>query len=207
MKPVQEYEQDIASIRSMMERSFKFISLSGLSGVMAGVYALGGSAAAYFVVRYPVTPWEPRTYSAQPVNVVIQLLSIAAVVLVLSIGTGLWLSNKKAKKHGITLWTSASLKMVVNMLIPLVSGGLFILILLYNGHYGLAAPACLIFYGLALIQGSSNMVDEVRYLGYSEIILGLIASVYQGYGLIFWAIGFGVLHVVYGTIMHNKYDK
>jgi hypothetical protein len=207
MKPVQEYEQDIASIRSMMERSFKFISLSGLSGVMAGVYALGGSVAAYFVVRYPVTPWEPTEYSVQPTSIVIQLLSIAAVVLVLSISTGLWLSSRKAKKHGITLWTSASLKMVVNMLIPLVSGGLFILILIYNGHYGLAAPACLIFYGLALIQGSSNMVDEVRYLGYSEIILGLIASFYQGYGLIFWAIGFGVLHIFYGTIMHNKYDK
>ncbi len=207
MKPVQEYEQDIASIRSMMERSFKFISLSGLSGVLAGVYALGGSVAAYFVARYPVVPWKMRTYSIQPVNVIVQLLSIAAVVLVLSIGTGLWLSNKKAKKHGLSLWTSASRKMVINMLIPLVSGGLFILIMLYNGHYGLAAPACLIFYGLALIQGSSNMVDEVRYLGYSEIILGLIASVYQGYGLMFWAIGFGVLHIVYGTIMHNKYDK
>jgi predicted lysophospholipase L1 biosynthesis ABC-type transport system permease subunit len=207
MKPVQEYEQDIASIRSMMERSFKFISLSGLSGVLAGVYALGGSVAAYVVARYPVLPWEYRTYSIQPLNTVLQLLSIAAVVLVLSIGTGLWLSNKKAKKHGLTLWTSASKRMVVNMLIPLVSGGLFILIMLYNGHYGLAAPACLIFYGLALIQGSSNMVDEVRYLGYSEIVLGLIASVYQGYGLLFWAIGFGVLHIVYGTIMHNKYDK
>lgn len=207
MKPVQEYEQDIASIRSMMERSFKFISLSGLSGVMAGVYALAGSVTAYFIAQYPIAPWKMRTNSIQPTEVVMRLLVIAAVVLVLSISTGLWLSNKKAKKHGLTLWTSASKKMVINMLIPLVSGGLFILIMLYNGHYGLAAPACLIFYGLALIQGSSNMVDEVRYLGYSEIVLGLIASVYQGYGLLFWAIGFGVLHIIYGTIMHNKYDK
>ncbi len=214
MKPVQEYEQDIASIRSMMERSFKFISLSGLSGVLAGVYALAGAAFAYFSVRYPLIVWDYEKYtgpwerySSQTMDIALKLLTIAIVVLVFSVGTGLWLSSRKAKKHGLTLWTSASKKMVVNMLIPLVSGGLFILIMLYNGHYGLAAPACLIFYGLALIQGSSNMVDEVRYLGYSEIVLGLIASIYQGYGLLFWAIGFGVLHIIYGTIMHNKYDK
>src|SRR5687767_7004380 len=121
MKPVQEYEQDLASIRSMMERSFKFISLSGLSGVLAGVYALGGSVAAYFVARYPVLPCEMRTYSIQPLSVITQLLTIAAVVLILSIGTGLWLSSRKAKKHGLTLWTAASRRMFINMIIPLAS--------------------------------------------------------------------------------------
>jgi hypothetical protein len=89
----------------------------------------------------------------------------------------------------------------------MVTGGLFILIILYTGHFGLAAPTSLLFYGLALIQGSSNTFDEIRYLGYCEIILGLISALYPGYGLIFWAIGFGILHIVYGVIMHNKYDK
>jgi len=127
-------------------------------------------------------------------------------VLVASIVTGLWLSNKKAKKHGLKLWNSASRQLVVNMMVPLVSGGIFILIILYTGHFGLAAPACLVFYGLALIQGSTNTVDEVRYLGFSEIILGLISAMVPGYGLIFWAIGFGILHIIYGVIMYNKYD-
>ena len=94
----------------------------------------------------------------------------------------------------------------MNLAIPLVSGGIFILIMLYTGHFGLAAPASLIFYGLALINGSLNTYDEVRYLGVSEIILGLIAA-FPGYGLIFWALGFGVLHIIYGGIMYNKYDK
>jgi hypothetical protein len=96
---------------------------------------------------------------------------------------------------------------VVNLSIPLITGGLFILIVLGTGHYGLAAPASLIFYGLALIQASSNTYDEIRYLGFSEIILGLISAILPGFGLIFWALGFGVLHIVYGTIMYNKYDK
>jgi hypothetical protein len=79
--------------------------------------------------------------------------------------------------------------------------------MLATGHYGLAAPACLVFYGLALIHGSSNTVDEIRYLGYSEIILGLVATSFPGYGLIFWAIGFGLLHIFYGSIMYRKYEK
>ena len=207
MKEIQEYEKDLASIRDIMERTAKFISLSGLSGVLAGLYALAGAAAAYYLVQYPVSPFKYRTYSATDTGVLFELLVIAALVLAASLATGLYFSNRKAKKHGIKLWTGASRKLVLNMSIPLITGGLFILIILYNGHYGVAAPASLIFYGLALIQGSSNTFDEIRYLGFSEIALGLVSAMLSGFGLIFWALGFGVLHIVYGVIMYNKYDK
>jgi hypothetical protein len=207
MKDIQEYEKDLASIRTMMERSAKFISLSGLSGVLAGLYALAGAVAAYFVVHYPISPFRFRIYSATEGDKLWKLLLIAGVVLIASVGTGLLLSNKKAQKHGITLWTAASRRLFTNLSIPLVTGGIFILIILYSGHYGLAAPASLIFYGLALIHGASNTFDEVRYLGFSEIVIGLISALLPGYGLQFWALGFGVLHIVYGAIMYNKYDK
>jgi hypothetical protein len=207
MKQVHEYEKDIASIRTIMERSAKFLSLSGLSGMLAGIYALLGAVAAYFVVQYPVSPFNYRIYSAQEPDKLWKLILIALAVLAASLSTGLWLSGKKARQHGVKLWTVASRRLVYNMAIPLASGGIFILIILYTGHFGLAAPTSLIFYGLALIQGSSNTFDEVRYLGYSEIILGLVSALFPGYGLIFWAIGFGVLHIVYGAIMYNKYDK
>jgi hypothetical protein len=207
MKDIREYEKDIASIRTMMERSVKVISLSGLSGVLAGIYALLGAVAAYYIVHYPLSPFRYRIYSVQEPATLTKLVLVAVVVLAASLATGLWLSNRKAKQLGLKLWTNASKRLVTNMAIPLVTGGIFILIILYMGHFGLAAPACLIFYGLALIHGSSNTYDEVRYLGYSEIILGLISTLLPGYGLIFWAIGFGVLHIVYGVIMYNKYDK
>ena len=207
MKEIQEYEKDLASIRTMMERSAKFISLSGLSGVLAGLYALAGAVAAYFVVHYPISPIRFRNYSATDSDKLWKLLIIAGVVLVASVGTGLLLSNKKAQKHGLTLWTAASRRLFANLSIPLITGGIFILIILYSGHYGLAAPASLIFYGLALIHASSNTFDEVRYLGFSEIVIGLISALLPGYGLQFWALGFGVLHIVYGAIMYNKYDK
>lgn len=206
MKEIPEYEKDLASIRTMMERSAKFLSLSGLSGVLAGVYALIGAAAAYMLVPYPIVALRSANYSSDP-DTIYKLLVIAVLVLTASISTGLWLSNKKARKSGSRLWTPTTWKLAVNISIPLVSGGLFILIMLYSGHIELAAPASLVFYGLALIQGSANTFDEVRYLGFSEIILGLISAIFPGYGLIFWALGFGVLHIVYGGIMYNKYDK
>jgi hypothetical protein len=207
MKEIPEYEKDIASIRTMMERSAKFISLSGLSGVLAGIYALGGAIAAYYTVHYPIAPWRYRIDSVQDDSNLWKLLVIAALVLLASVGTGILLSQKKAKKHGVELWNPASRRLFLNLSIPLVSGGIFILIMLYTGHFGLAAPACLIFYGISLIQGSANTFDEVRYLGFCEISLGLISALFPGYGLIFWAMGFGVLHIVYGAIMYNKYDK
>jgi hypothetical protein len=207
MKPIQEYEKDIASIRTMMERSAKFISLSGLSGVLAGVYALIGAVVAYYIVHYPVSPFKYRIYSIQEPGTLLKLILVASLVLVASVVTALLLSKRKAKKQGINLWGPASRTILANVTIPLVAGGMFILIMLYTGHFGLAAPGCLIFYGIALIQGSTNTFDEIRYLGFCEIGFGLVAAMYPGYGLVFWALGFGVLHIIYGAIMYNKYDK
>lgn len=207
MKEIHEYEEDLASIRTMMERSGKFISLSGMSGVMAGVYAIIGAVAAYRIVYYPDSPLEYSIESIQETSILTKLSTVAALVLIASIGTGLWLSNRKARKHNTNLWNTTTKTLMINLAIPLVTGGLFIIILLNAGHYGIAAPACLIFYGLALINASANLYDEVRYLGYCEIILGLIAAFLAGYGLLFWTLGFGVLHIVYGAVMYYRYDK
>jgi hypothetical protein len=207
MKDVKEYEKDLASIRTIMERSAKFISLSGLSGVLAGLYALAGAVAAYFIVHYPISPFRYRIYSATAPGTLWKLILVAAIVLGASLITGFYLSHKKAQKHGLKLWSGASKRLLLNLSIPLITGGLFIIIVISTGHYGLAAPASLIFYGLALIQGSTNTYDEIRYLGYSEIIIGLISALFYGYGLLFWALGFGILHIFYGAIMYNKYDK
>lgn len=207
MKPTEQYEQDLASIRNMMERSIKFISLTGLSGILAGTYALLGSASAYYLIQYPLAITDYRQESIQQPDVIWKLLTIAMAVLAASLITGLWMSSRKAKKLGTSIWNETSKRMMINLAIPLVSGGVFILILLSYGHYGVVAPACLLFYGLAIVNASSHLFDEVRYLGYSEIILGLISASLPGYGLVFWAFGFGVLHIVYGSIMYRKYDQ
>ena len=201
MKQSQTYQKDLESIRELMERSVKFISLSGLSGIMAGIYALIGASVAYYLIYYRNSPYDERDV----VNLS-GLVALAVGVLVSSIATGLWLSSNKAKKAGVAIWDTTSKRLILNLSIPLLTGGFFILILLTQGHFGLAAPACLIFYGLALINASPNLYEEVRYLGYLEITLGMVSAMMPGHGLLFWSIGFGVLHIIYGAIMYKRYD-
>lgn len=207
MSEPQHFEKDLAEIRSLMERSAKFISLSGLSGILAGVYALMGSAAAFYLVGMPMARMEYSDGYAMNVNIAARLGLIALIVLVASLVTGLAMSARKAKRHGSVFWNATSKRLVVNLAIPLVTGGIFILLMVYQGRFALVAPACLVFYGLALVNASTNLFDEVRYLGYSEIILGLIATALLGYGLLFWTIGFGFFHIFYGALMFRKYDR
>lgn len=206
MKTEQEYIKDLTEIRSMMERSTKFLSLTGMSGIMAGIYALVGAYVAYNFyypqeISYNTLGGEGITES------MLKLVLLALIILVLAVGTAIFLSYGKAKKQGEKIWNSAARRMVVNMTIPLVTGGIFILIIFSKGLIGLIAPLTLIFYGLALLNASKFTFEEVKYLGIIEIVLGLIASYFIGYGLLFWAIGFGIMHVIYGIYMHVRYEK
>jgi hypothetical protein len=199
------YKDDLESIRQLMDRSVKFISLSGLSGILAGIYALVGAGLAYSSLQYKSVV-DYRTNSVQNPAIFQKLIAIAAVVLIASLATGFLLTIRKSKRQGIKINLANTKRLAINLAIPLVAGGIFILVLLSKGHYGVVAPASLIFYGLALINASPNLYEEVRYLGYCEIAVGLIAAYFSGLGLLFWAIGFGGLHVVYGAAMYRKYD-
>ncbi len=212
MKSQQEIHDDLASIRTMMEKSSKFISLSGLSGILAGIYALAGAAAAYALAT-TMRIDDRSTYQndfhlvRKLPQLVLPLATIAILVLAASLITGFILSNRKAKKQGTTIWTAATYRIIVNLAIPLVTGGVVILTQIAFGNYEFVAPGCLVFYGLALLAASPNLYEEVRYLGYSEILLGLVCGLIPGYGLAFWAIGFGVFHIFYGALMFRKYDQ
>ncbi|MES2107603.1 MAG: hypothetical protein V4577_02570 [Bacteroidota bacterium] len=213
-----EIQNELASIRNLMERSSKFISLSGLSGILAGIYALIGAAFAYNII-YNYTSLPERGYvdnGAQATGLFFsssyrmlewKLIAIAFVVLVLSILTGIILSLRKAKRKGQPIWGKTSRSMLFYMATPLFTGGFLILIFIYRGHYSIVAPASLIFYGLSLVGASNFTYNDIKFLGLCDIILGLVTACIPGYGLLFWAIGFGVLHIVYGSVMYFKYDR
>lgn len=198
---------ELSSIRNLMERSAKFISLSGLSGVMAGVYALAGSAIGYKIVYGNSKSLDYREHYVNDAYITWKLIAVALAVLVLSLCTGVYLTIRKARKNKQEFWNPGSKRLLVSMAFPLVTGGLFILALLSRGLVEIVAPASLIFYGLSLVAGSHYTYKDVKWLGIMEIALGLIAALQPGYGLVFWTIGFGVLHIVYGSIMHFKYDR
>ncbi|MES2285418.1 MAG: hypothetical protein V4547_06990 [Bacteroidota bacterium] len=206
MTDSKEHLQTITDIRSMMERSSRFISLSGLSGIFAGIFALCGAYAAYVKLNSLNGIYRLLNDSAF-VDVVVFLLMDAFIVLLASVTVGIMLTIRSSKKKGIKIWDATSKRLLINLLIPLITGGLFCLVLLSHGLVGLVAPSSLLFYGLALINASKYTLNDIRYLGICEIVLGLIASLYIGYGLLFWAAGFGVLHIVYGAVMYYKYER
>lgn len=212
MKNQNEHLETLTEIRSLMERSSRFISLSGLSGVFAGVFALLGAFAAYMHLDMHFTSSNYYEYAVGTDGKVNSdfftfFFMDAILVLIASLTAGILLTRRKAKQKNQTIWDATAKRMLVNLFLPLVSGGLFCLALLYHGLVGLVAPATLIFYGLALINASKYTLNDIRYLGILEIALGLIASFLIGYGLLFWAVGFGLLHIVYGILMYNKYEK
>jgi uncharacterized membrane protein YiaA len=198
---MEDYLKDIRDIKKMMDRSSQFISLSGLSGILAGIFALAGAFAVKQITRenYKYITLESREFKV--------CVAIMAAVLALSVGTALIMSYIKAKREGESLWDTTSRRLVANFLIPLGTGGIFALLLIKAHHYGLIAPVTLIFYGLACVNASKYTLRDVRYLGITVIIIGLIATYAIGYGLEFWALGFGVCHILYGTIMYFKYDR
>jgi predicted lysophospholipase L1 biosynthesis ABC-type transport system permease subunit len=203
--------EDLKHIRNMMERSTKFLSLSGFSGIAAGVIALAGAAVAhFFVFRQGAVKYDEHLRAlgdASTMHIRIQLAALAVAVLVCAIGAAWYFSLRKARQAGTRLWTSTARRTLYHFLIPLLTGGIFCIALVMNNNIHLVASATLIFYGLALVNSGKYTVDEVHYLGLSEIALGLLAGFFIHYGLLFWALGFGVMHIVYGIRMYRKYDR
>ncbi len=212
MSADKQHLEQLSEIRNLMERSSRFISLSGLSGVMAGVFALAGAAMAYYWMESNLAGVRYSDYAndftgkINPEFLMFFLMD-ACAVLVLTLISGVILTSRKAKRLGVPTWDKSAERLLVNLMIPLVAGGVFCAILLYHGIFGFIAPATLLFYGMALVNAGKYSVPELRYLGLTEMALGLAACFFIGKGLIFWAIGFGALHILYGSIMHFKYDR
>ncbi len=205
----QEQLDTLKDIRDIMHRSSRFISLSGLSGVFAGVTALVGAYFAHQSINSFSAAYTPGSYLGSTMWLEGRLILIAIIVLIVALVGGVFFTYRQSRKRNLPVWDASTKNLLVNLFIPLATGGLFILALLanYRGALLLIAPSTLIFYGLALINASKYTYTDIRFLGICEVILGIIALFYAGYGLYFWAIGFGVLHILYGTIMYIKYEK
>jgi hypothetical protein len=204
--------KDVRDIRRMMERSSRFISLSGLSGVAAGLCALAGAAIARYVVfaDYYEQYNDRQFFSENDFSALkYQLIGLAAGVLVAAFVSAFYFTWRKSSRQGLSLWDHTSRRLFWNMAIPLVTGGIFILAMLQYDEWRFVGPACLVFYGLALVNAGKYTLTDIRYLGCCEIVVGLINMHprWVGYSLYFWALGFGVLHIIYGIVMWWRYER
>ncbi|MBK0402543.1 hypothetical protein I5M27_06070 [Adhaeribacter sp. BT258] len=207
MNQQQDQLATLHEIRNIMDRSSRFISLSGLSGVAAGVSALlGATAVKWYLVKHEINYSESlgRNLSS---DAIFFMLLVAALVFILAFCSASFFTVRNARKSNHRVWDSKTERMLVNLFIPLAAGGLFCAVLFYHNLLFLVAPVMLIFYGCALLNASKYTLSDIRYLGIFEIVLGLLASFFVGYGLLAWTVGFGVLHIVYGMLVYFKYER
>ncbi len=200
-------EQELAEIKSMMERSTRFLSLSGLAGILAGTFAITAAALAYYWIYYPNFPLGAPMEIENSDEIFFKILPIAIILLVFSVSTAWFLSSKKSIKQSTKIWTPAGKRFIQAFAIPLVVGGVFCLALVYHGYLEIIAPATLIFYGLGLANASQFTLGDIKYLGYCQLGLGILALFFPGFQFLAWSLGFGVLHIVYGSVMYYKYDR
>lgn len=202
--------EELKVIRKFMEDSTKFLSLSGFSGVFLGLFGIAGALIAWFFILnkgdYTFGEYVNNPISAGSAAVLWGMIADAIIVLILALSAAFYFSMRKAKQTGKPFWTPVSKRLLINLFIPLITGGIFAFILLNQHEIQLIIPVLLIFYGIALINAGKFTYNEIFYLGILEIITGLICSVLPAYGLIFWIIGFGILHIVYGIFMYRKYE-
>lgn len=200
----QKYVEDLREIRDIMNRSSRFISLSGLSGISAGIFALIGAIVAYKTVYVHQGQLDYNTIVISSESIA-KLMKIGALTLLCAMGAGILFTKRTVEKKQQKLWNYQTKRLLINLAIPLLTGGTLCLMLLFQGFLGLIAPLTLVFYGLSLVNASKYTLGEVRSLGLAEIALGLLGTYFIGFGLLFWAIGFGVLHIIYGVVMQLKY--
>jgi hypothetical protein len=195
----------LLEIRSMMERSSRFLSLSGMSGVWAGCTALAAAGIAYtWLPEGRIVSGPEGCFLCDPM--IVNLLLLAVATFLVALAGAFYFTWRKTTSQGQS-WSAASRQFLFQLLLPMLVGGVFCLGFIYYGHTFYVAPACLTFYGLALINAGRFTLSDIRNLGYLQVLLGIITLFLPGNGLIIWAIGFGVLHILYGIIMWNKYDK
>ena len=200
----EKYLADIRDIKEIMDRSSRFISLSGLAGVSAGIIALSGAFIGWLVLFRDIDLSEkgPQVLSLEDR---LYLILIGAITLLISILVTYYFTSIQSKRKKEKLWDHTTKKMMISLLEPLVVGGIISLILLHQGYIVWILPMTLVFYGLALLSARKYTMSEVKSLGYNLILLGLIAFIYPSFGVICWALGFGLLHIIYGVFMHLKY--
>ncbi len=216
MKKEEDYLKDLMAIRSLMERSSRFMSLSGWAGVLAGIYALVGAYIAHSLFGFRPAELAGQAVfnggktgfsSMQSMESVFPVVWIAVAVLLLSLGSAFYLTRRRAVKTKEPVGRAASARFIANLSMPLVAGGLLMLVLLFAGHVWLLIPLSLVFYGLAMFNAGNYTFRELKLLGAIEVVMGLFAALFPVASLLFWAAGFGLMHIIYGIVIHYKYQR
>jgi hypothetical protein len=203
-----EHLNNLSEIRQLMERSSSFLSLSGLSGISAGVIGIITTVILDYKLGAFLSYQKDVSLTAERrTGFIVFCVILFTAVLAVTFGAAIYFTTRKAKKKGLPIWGPAARNLTQNLFVPLIAGGIFCIILVYNYFDFLVLPSMLVFYGLALINAGKFTFGELKWLGISEILIGLAALLLLDNVLWFWGLGFGVMNIVYGAVMYFRYER
>ncbi len=175
-------------IRETMEGSSRFTAVPGLGGMLMGVTAC---VAAYVAHN-----------AALRQDWLITWLVEAAVAFAIGLAA-MWF---KAARGDASLFSAPSKKFAMSFAPPLIAGVAITVGLYRFGHFESMIPAWMLSYGAAVVCGGAFSVRIVPVMGWCFIAAGAIAYVLPaGYGNIYMAATFGLLHIVFGAVIAKRY--
>ena len=175
-------------IRETMERSTSFTAVSGVAGMIMGAVAM--VAAVVASTRRTPEAW---------------LLTWLIAALVAGLAA-LWAMIRKARASGVSLLSGPGSKFALFFTPPIVVGALLTAALVRVDLLSVLPGAWLLLYGTAVVSGGAFSVRIVPMMGVGFMLVGALALFAPpAWGDEFMAVGFGVLHIVFGLVIWRKH--
>lgn len=199
-------------IKDLMAKSSKFGSVSGGSVLIIGLLASIVAAGAWLLLLPHIgAAWLPERYSGMLINspqrtliasaVAVGLLAVSMAVV--SFGT----YRKIVRRQGRFVFDQTVRRPLAHFCVPMAAGGALCLALLLQGHYGLTSSMMLVFYGLSLLNSSHYTLKPIAWLGYAELALGIADCYIVTHAILFWWLGFGLMHILLGVYILIKGNR
>lgn len=190
-----EAEENLRVIRGLMERSTKYSTFSGLSGILAGLASVSGCAVTRLLSLHPMSA---RQFNAS-------FLTTWALVVVFAIGMDYLLTKRRAARVGKHILSRLGKQMFTASVPGLATGAMLSLFLLRHGLLTAVYPLWMLSYGVAVCAVGVFSQREVSVLGFAFLVAGAVTLLLPGYlGLVMMAVTFGGFHVAYGLYMSSK---
>lgn len=193
-----EAEENLRVIRELMERSTRYTTFSGYSGVLAGTASITGCIITWLLQQGPSGLYPAR----------VPFLLTWSLVVLFAIGADYLLTKRHAARVGKHILSRLGQQMAFASLPGLGTGALLTLLLVRHHLLNEVYPLWMLCYGIAICAVGLFSQREVKYLGALFLCAGALTLVLiqgqPGWGLPMMALSFGGFHIVWGVLMARR---
>lgn len=180
--------ENLRFVRETMERAGSFTAVSGWGQVVIGIT---GFLAAWLASQQG----SPELWLAT--------WSVAAVV---AVAFGVLTTAMKARSMKVPLLSGPGRKFTLSLAPPLIAGAVLTAVLFQAGSMAVLPGMWLLLFGVGILTAGAFSVPVIPVMGVSFMVLGSAALFSPAaWGDAYMAIGFGGLHVVFGTLIARRY--